>query len=91
MTEGRATIHTTGGAPPQKTDIQNKTGPPGIETILITAGQTMSDLEEDTLTMTAWNHEAGTERNAEREKETQTIGNGPGNPHLWKGGAQTEQ
>ena len=29
----------------------------------------MSDLEEDTLTMTAWNHEVGTEKNAEKERE----------------------
>lgn len=92
MTEGRATVHTA-GAPPQKTDIQNKNGPPGIEITLITAGQTMSDLEEDTLMMTAWTHETGTEKNAEKEIEIEMeiIGKGPGNPHLLKEGAQTEE
>ena len=62
-------------------DTQSKSGSPGIEITLITAGQTMSDLEEDTLTMTAWNHEVGTEKNAEKEREMQIIGNGPGNRH----------
>lgn len=87
MTEGRATIHTT-GTPPQKTGMQNKKDPPGIEITLITAGQTMSVQEEGILTITAWSHE-GTEKNAEKEKEM-WIRKGPGNPHLLEEGAQNE-
>lgn len=87
MTEGRATILTT-GTPPQKTDMQNKKGPPGIEITLITAGQTTSVQEEGILTTTVWSHE-GTEKNGEKEKEM-WIGKGPGNPHLLEEGAQNE-
>lgn len=87
MTEGRATIRTA-GAPPQKTDMKNKNGLPGVEITQITATQTTSAPEEGT--MTAGTHEVGTEKNAEREKEIR-IGNGPGNPHPLEEGARNEQ
>lgn len=78
MTEGKTIIHIR-GPPLQKTDIQNKKDPLGIEITLIIAGQTMSIQEEDVLMMVAWSHEVETEKNAEKEM---WIGKGPGNLHL---------
>lgn len=60
--------------------MQHKNGPLGIEITLIT-DQIMNGQEEDILTMAVRNHEAGTEKNAEKEKEMLT-GNGPGEPRL---------
>lgn len=70
--------------------MQNKKGPPGIEITLITTGQTMNIQEEDILMMVIWNHEAGTEKNTEKERE-KWIGKGPGNLHLQGEGAQKHQ
>lgn len=89
MTEGKTLIHIR-RTPLQKTDMQNKKDPPGIEITLITADQTMSIQEEDILMIVAWSHEAGTEKNAEKEKE-RWIGKGPGNPHLLGGETQKHQ
>lgn len=69
MTEGRATVPIA-GTPPQKT-----------ESTLVTARLT----EEGVLTMSAWNHKVGTEKNAEKEIR---IGKGPRNYHLLEKGAQ---
>lgn len=79
MTEGKAIIHTE-GVPHQKTDMQNKRGPPEIEITLIIAGQTMNVQKEGVLMTAAWNQEAGTEKNAEKETEI-WIGKGLGNLH----------
>lgn len=69
MTEGRATVHIT-GTRPQKT-----------ENTLATASLT----EEGILTMSAWNHEVGTKKNAEKEMR---IRKGPRNYHVLEKGAQ---
>lgn len=71
--------------------MQNKNELPGTQAALITAGQTMSVLEQEALMMTAWNRQVGTEKNAEEETELHIIGNGPGNPHPLKEEAQTEE
>lgn len=71
--------------------MQNKNELPGTETTLVTAGQTMSVLEQEALMMTAWNRPVGTEKNAEEEIEMHILGNGPGNPHLLTEEAQTEE
>lgn len=82
MTEGKTTVHIRGPTL-QKTDMQNKTDPPGIEITLSTAGPTMSVQEEDVLMMAAWSREVGTEINAEKEKEKEMwIGKGTGDLHL---------
>ncbi|KAK2108741.1 pre-mRNA-splicing factor cwc22 [Saguinus oedipus] len=72
MTEGKTLIHIR-GTPPQKTDMQNKKDPPGIEITLITADQTMSIQEEDILMIVAWSHDIirpfTTKKRRERERE----------------------
>lgn len=89
MTEGK-TIIPIKERPLQKTDMQNKKDPHGIEITLITAGQTMSIQEEDVLMMVVWNHEVGTEKNGEKEKEIRIV-KGRGNPQLLGEEAQNHQ
>lgn len=74
----------------QKTDMQNKKDPLGIEITLITTGQTMSIQEEGVLMIVVWSHEVGTEKNAEKEKEIWIV-KGLGNPQLLGEEAQNHQ
>lgn len=66
MTERKTIIHIR-RSPLLKTGLQNKKDPLGIEITMIIVDQTMNVHEEGVLTIAAWSHEVGTERNTEKE------------------------